>query len=230
MGWQIIISGITEAVRLILTLDKQVIEITLRSLYTASLATIIASLIGLPLAVIIAMYEFTGKRTIRFTFNTLVGVPTVTLGLLLWLMLSRTGPLGDLSLLYTVNGMAIGQALLILPIMVTFITSAIESKDRQLRDLVKTLGASEIETSIAILREAYNGVYLALISSFNRAFAELGIATMIGANIKGVTRVLTTTIALETNRGEIGLSLALSVILLLVVFSLNYIINRLRGS
>jgi tungstate transport system permease protein len=230
MGWQVIINGITEAVRLIVTLDKQVIEITLRSLHTASLATFTASLIGLPLAVIIAMYEFPGKRTLRFTFNTLVGVPTVTLGLLLWLMFSRTGPLGDLSLLYTVNGMAVGQALLILPILVTFITSAIESKDRQLRDLAKTLGASDIETSIAILREAYNGVYLALISSFNRAFAELGIATMIGANIKGITRVLTTTIALETNRGEIGLSLALSFILLIVVFSLNYIIDHLRGA
>jgi tungstate transport system permease protein len=230
MGWQVIINGITQAIRLILTLDKQVVEITLRSLHTASLATLIATMIGLPIAVVIAMYEFTGKKTLRFTFNTLVGIPTVTLGLLLWTLFSRSGPLGNLSLLYTVNGMAIGQAFLILPMVITFIVSAIESKEMQIRDLARTLGASEVDTSIVILREAHNGVYLALISSFNRAFAELGIATMIGANIKNLTRVLTTTIALETAKGDIGLSFALSFILLFVVFTLNYIINRLRGS
>jgi tungstate transport system permease protein len=106
--------------------------------------------------------------------------------------------------------------------------SAIESKDEELRDLVRTLGASETDTSIAIVREAFSGVSLALVSSFNRAFAELGIATMLGANISGVTRVLTTTIALETSKGELGLSFALSFILLIVVLGLNYVISRFR--
>ena len=229
MGWQTIITGLAEAFRLIISLDKTVLEITLRSLHTAFLATLLASIIGLPLSVFITMKEFPGKNGLKFFFNSMVGIPTVTLGLFLYSLFSKSGPLGNLSLLYTLNGVAIGQAILILPIMVTFIVSAIESKDNELRDLVRTLGASEYETSIAVVREAYSGVSLAIVSSFNRAFAELGIATMLGANIKGLTRVLTTAIALETAKGELGLSFALSFILLLVVLTLNYIISRFKG-
>ena len=229
MGWQTIIAGLAEAFRLIISLDKTVLEITLRSLYTAILATFLASIIGLPLSIIITMKEFPGKKGLKFFFNSMVGIPTVTLGLFLYTLLSRSGPLGTLSLLYTVRGVAVGQAILILPIMVTFIVSAIESKDQELRDLVRTLGASEYETSIAVVREAYSGVSLAIISSFNRAFAELGIATMLGANISGITRVLTTAIALETSKGELGLSFALSFILLFVVLVLNFLINWFQG-
>jgi tungstate transport system permease protein len=229
MSWQAISEGISEALRLILTMDRTVIEITLRSLTTAGLATLLSTIIGLPLSVVIAMRRFPGRDTLKFVFNSLVGIPTVTLGLFLYTLLSRSGPLGSLELLYTINGIAIGQAILILPITVSFIISAIESKDEELRDLTRTLGASELETSIAILREAYSGVSLALISSFNRAFAELGIATMLGANISGLTRVLTTAIALETSKGELGLSFALSFILLIVVLILNYFIRVLQG-
>ena len=229
MGWNIILEGIREAFVLILRLDKTVLEITFRSLTTASLATLLATIMGVPLGISIAMRDFPGRKSIKILFNALVGVPTVTLGLVIYTVLSRSGPLGSLALLYTVRGMALGQAFLILPIMVTFIVSAIESKDRELRDLVRTLGASEFETSMAIVREASSGVYLAIVSSFNRAFAELGIATMLGANISGLTRVLTTAIALETAKGELGLSFALSFILLLVVISLNFIVGNIRG-
>ena len=229
MGWQTIVAGLAEAFRLIISLDKTVLEITVRSLYTAILATLLASIVGLPISIFITMKEFPGKRGLKFFFNSMVGIPTVTLGLFLYSLFSRSGPLGTLSLLYTVRGVSVGQAILILPIMVTFIVSAIESKDQELRDLVRTLGASEYETSIAVVREAYSGVSLALVSSFNRAFAELGIATMLGANISGITRVLTTAIALETSKGELGLSFALSFILLFVVLALNYFINWLQG-
>ena len=229
MSWQAISEGISEALRLILSMDRTVMEITFRSLYTAGFATLLSTLIGLPLSVVIAMKEFPGRNTLKFIFNSLVGIPTVTLGLFLYTLLSRSGPLGSMELLYTVRGMSIGQAILILPITVSFIISAIESKDEELRDLTRTLGASEFETSIAVLREAYSGVSLALVSSFNRAFAELGIATMLGANISGMTRVLTTAIALETSKGELGLSFALSFILLLVVLLLNYVIRKLQG-
>jgi len=133
-----------------------------------------------------------------------------------------------MELLYTVQGMAVGQAALILPILVSFTVSAIESKGHEVKDLARTLGASELDTSLAVVREAYSGVSLALVSSFNRAFAELGIATMLGANIRGVTRVLTTAIALETAKGELGFSFALSFILLAVVLVLNYLIDLLR--
>lgn len=229
MGWETIIAGLSEAFRLIISLDKTVIEITIRSLYTSILATILSGFIGLPLSVFITMKEFPGKNHLKFFFKSMVGIPTVTLGLFLYSLFSRSGPLGSLSLLYTITGVAVGQAILILPVMVTFIISAIESKDQEIRDLVRTLGATEYETSIAVVREAYSGVSLAIVSGFNRAFAELGIATMLGANIKGVTRVLTTAIALETAKGELGLSFALSFILLFVVLTLNYLISRAQG-
>jgi tungstate transport system permease protein len=228
MGWQTIVAGLVEAFRLIVNLDKSVIEITLRSLYTAIFATLLASIVGLPISVVITMKEFPGKKGLQFFFNSMVGIPTVTLGLFLYSLFSKSGPLGSMSLLYTVRGIAVGQAILILPILITFVVSAIESKDREIRDLVRTLGASEYETSIAVVREAYSGVSLAIVSSFNRAFAELGIATILGANIKGITRVLTTAIALETAKGELGLSFALSFILLLVVLILNYLIRSFQ--
>jgi tungstate transport system permease protein len=228
LSWQILWEGVSEAVRLLITLDREVIEITFRSIRTASLATLIAAMLGLPIAILISMKEFKGKNLLKFLFNTMIGVPTVTLGLFLFTIFSRSGPLGDLHLLYTVKGMAFGQAVLILPILVSFIISAIESKGKELRDLVRTLGASELQSSLAIVREAYSGVSLALVSSFNRAFAELGIATMLGANIRGLTRVLTTSIALETSKGELGFSFALSFILLIVVLTLNYAISLLR--
>jgi len=228
VSWRPILEGMAEAVRLIVTGDRVVFEITLRSLRTASYATLLASVVGLPLSVLIAMREFPGRRALRFFFNAMVGVPTVTLGLFLFTLFSRSGPLGGLQLLYTVPGMAVGQAALILPVTVSFVVSAIESKDEELQDLVRTLGASETDTSLAIVREAFSGVSLALVSSFNRAFAELGIATMLGANISGVTRVLTTAIALETAKGDLGLSFALSFILLAVVLGLNYAIDLVR--
>jgi tungstate transport system permease protein len=229
MGWQIIIGGLSQAFKLIFSLDKTVIEITLRSLHIATLATILAAIVCIPISVLITMKEFRGKNGLKFFFNAMVGIPTVTLGLFLYSLFSKSGPLATLSLLYTVKGIAVGQALLISPIMITFIVSAIESKDEELRDLVRTLGASEYQTSLAVVREAYSGVSLAIVSSFNRAFAELGIAIMLGANIKGVTRVLTTAIALETSKGDLGLSFALSFILLFVVLALNYIIARFQG-
>lgn len=228
MSWQPLLDGLREAARLIVTGDREVIEITIRSLQTASLATLMAAIVGLPLGVLIGMRSFRGKRMVKIVFNSLVGVPTVSLGLLLYILLSHSGPLGFLDILYTIPGIAVGEAILVIPIIVSFVASAIESKDVQLRDLVRTLGASELETSIAILREAYSGVSLAVVSSFNRAFAELGIAMMIGANIRGVTRVLTTAIALQSGMGEIPFSLALSFILFAVVLTLNFLIGFLQ--
>ena len=229
MSWGTITEGLAEAVRLILSLDPTVISITLRSIETAGFATFLASFFGIPLSLILVMKKFPGKNALKFLFNSLVGIPTVTLGLFLYMLLSRTGPLGHLKLLYSVQGMAIGQALLILPISVTFIVSALESKMGEVKDLTRTLGASEYQVALAVLRESFNGVSLAIISSFNRAFAELGIATMLGANITGLTRVLTTAIALETNKGQFGLSFALSLILISVVLLMNYLIRTLQG-
>ena len=230
MSWQPILDGMAQAAHLIVTGDPEVLEVTMRSLQTSSMATVMAALLGLPLGILIGMGSFRGKTFVKTLFNAFVGIPTVSLGLFLWAMFSRDGPLGVLDLLYTVPGIAVGEAILVIPIIVSFTASAIEAKDEKLRDLVRTLGAADFETAMAILREAWGGVSLALVSSFNRAFAELGIAMMLGANIRGITRVLTTTISLETAKGDLGLSFALSFILLAVVLSLNFVVGYVGRS
>ena len=163
-------------------------------------------------------------------FNAFIGVPTVALGLYLYLLLSRAGPLGYFHLLYTPYAIIIGQCILVTPIIVSFTTSALESVDPDVRTLAKTLGASRLQSEAAVLREGLWGVVLAILSAFNRAFAELGIAMMLGGNIRYFTRVLTTAIALQTAMGDIALSIALSIILLGIVISLSIIVNLARRS
>ena len=223
-----IIDGIIQAFQLLFSLDPAIYSIVFRSLYVSGLAVAIATLWSLPIATILGLKNFRGKRFIRGSFNAFIGFPTVVLGLILFLMFSRSGPLGTFQLLYTPLIISIGQAILITPILVSFITSAVESIDMDIRELARTLGSTEIQASVAILREASGGVILAVLAAFNRAFAELGVAMMVGGNIYGKTRVLTTAIALETNRGEIAFSIALGVILLAIVYTLNIGINYLR--
>ena len=220
-------NGLNEAVRLIVTGDPELVEITLRTLQISFFAIVLASLIGIPIGVVIGMKEFRGKKLVKMIFNTLIGIPTVSLGLLLFLLWVKNGPFGYLGLLYTVQGISLGEALLVIPIIVSFTTSAVESTDVRLRDLAHTLGASEVDTSITIVREALEPIVLALVAAFNRAFAELGIAMMIGGNIEGFTRVLTTAISLQTNLGDIPLCIALSIILMLVVFALTVITRNI---
>jgi tungstate transport system permease protein len=224
LSWQPIIDGLSQGVHLILSGDREVIQITLRSLETAAAATGMAALVGMPVGVAIGLGSFKGRGFLRTLFSALVGIPTVTLGLFLYILFSRSGPLGYLQLLYTIPCIAVGEAILVIPLVISFVASAVEARDVGVRDLTRTLGASEYESSLAILREAWSGISLALVSSFNRAFAELGIAMMIGGNIEGLTRVLTTSIALQNTMGEFGLAFALSFILLIVVLLLNFLI------
>jgi tungstate transport system permease protein len=219
-----------QALEMILSGDPEVVSITYLSLYVSGVATLLACAWGLPVAIAFGLSSFPGKRLVRGIFNALLGVPTVALGLVLYLLLSKSGPLGILRLLYTPLGIAIGESVLIAPIVISFASGALESTDVQLRDLARTLGASNLQTSIAVAREAITGIFLAVVASFNRAIAELGIAMMVGGNIRYVTRVLTTSIALETARGEIPLSISLAIILMIIVFSISIVLNLLRRS
>ena len=225
-----IIDGIIKAFQLLFSFDPTLYSIVFRSLYVSGLATAMATLWSLPIAVVLGLKNIPGKRFIRASFNAFLGIPTVVLGLILFLLLSRSGPLGMFGLLFTPLAISIGQAILITPIIVSFITSAIESIDLELRELARTLGSTEIQASTAILQEAAGGVTLAIIAAFNRAFSELGVAMMLGGNIYGLTRLLTTAIALETARGEIAFSIALGVILVSIVYTLSIILNYLRRS
>jgi tungstate transport system permease protein len=223
-----IIEGIIQAINLILTGDPEVLRITALSLFVSAFGTLIACVWSIPVAAALALRAFHGKRIVKGVFNALIGVPTVALGLYLYLLLSRAGPLGYFQLLYTPYAIIIGQSILVTPIVVSFAAGALESVDPDLRTLARTLGASDLETYSVVIKEAFWGVVLAVIAAFNRAFAELGIAMMLGGNILNVTRLLTTAIALETAKGEIALSIALSFILLSIVMSLSIAINLAR--
>jgi tungstate transport system permease protein len=225
-----IIEGIIQAINLILTGDREVLSIAALSLFVSILGTLIACVWSIPIAVALALRSFHGKRIVKGLFNAFIGIPTVALGLYLYLLLSRAGPLGYFQLLYTPYAIIIGQSVLVTPIVVSFTTSALESVDADLRTLARTLGASDLQTYNVVVKEAFWGVVLAIIAAFNRAFAELGIAMMLGGNIRNLTRVLTTAIALETSKGEIALSIALSFILLGIVMSLSIAINLARKS
>ncbi len=229
-----IISGVQQAVHLILTANPDVIDIALRSIRVSGIATLLASMWGLPIGVALGIFNFFGKNVIKGFFNAMLGIPTVVLGLILYLMLAPTGPLGFLGLMYTEMGISIGQSVLITPIIVSFVASSVELVEKEIRELALTLGASKFEASLAVIKEASGGVLLALIAAFNRAIAELGIAIMIGGNIfvrdsALNTRVLTTAIQMYTTRGEIDLAIALGIILLSIVFIVNILSNVIQS-
>lgn len=197
------------------------IEITLRSLFISGTAAALATLIGLPIGVIIGLKKFRAQHVLKGVFNGLMAMPTVALGLILYLVFSRSGPLGIFQLLYTPWAIIIGQAILILPIIISLTTETIEHVDPKIRELALTLGADEKAAGAAVLRESFGGVLLAVSAGFSRAISELGVALMLGGNIIGITRILTTAIALETTRGEIALGLGLASVLLALMLVIN---------
>jgi tungstate transport system permease protein len=223
------LDGLVKAFQLIFSGDPRLIEITLRSLFVSGSAALIAALWGIPIATLIAMSSFRGKFLVKTIFNSLIGIPTVALGFLLFLTFSREkGPLGFLGLLYTPTAIIIGEALLITPIIVSLAITAIEAVDPEIVNLAKTLGASESQASFAVLKEALSGILLAGVASFNRAIGELGIAQFVGGFIAGYTELLTTGIWVELQIGNIETSIALMIILLTLVFAINLALNIIQ--
>jgi len=216
-----IIDGMQQAFQLIFSGDPTFYGVVYRSLFFSGVATILAALWGTPIAMLLGLREFRGKSIIKSVFNTLIGMPTVALGLILYLVFSKAGPMGFLGLLYTPGAIMLGEAVLVTPLIISIMTTAIEAVDPEMMNLARTLGASESQTSIAILKEAMNGVILGNIAGFNRAIAELGVALLVGGGILGTTDILTTDISLYTQRGDLGLAIAFAVVLLLIVFGIN---------
>jgi len=219
-----ILEGIIKAFQLIFSGDLKIFEITLRSLFVSGAATLIAILWGIPIAMLLGLKNFRGKLLVKGIFNTLIGIPTVALGLILYLIFTKAGPLGFLSLLYTPTAIIIGEAILVTPIIVSLATTALEAVDPEIMNLAKTLGASESQASMAVLKEALNGIILAGIASFNRAIGEFGVAAMVGG-ITSSTALLTTGIKLETDWGNIDISIALTIILLTLVLIITLAVN-----
>lgn len=224
-----IIQGVTQAVSLIVTLNPELVEITIRSLYISLGATILAALITIPAGGLIHFRTFPGKRILITIIQTLYSVPTVVVGLVIYLMISRSGPFGMLGLLFTPEGMILGQTVLILPIMMGFVITALSGVDTTIRDTLVSLGATEFQSIFEIVREARYAILGAVILGFGRAISEVGVAMMIGGNIRGHTRVLTTSIALETGMGDFALSIALGIVLLAIALVIVIILNLITS-
>jgi len=222
--WQ----GFLKAIELIVSLDAEVLEITARTLLISISSTIIAGLICLPLGSLIHFNNFRGKRTLINLIQTFYSVPTVAVGLIVFLIFSRSGPLGFMKLLFTPEVMIIGQVILILPIMLGLVIVALKGVDQVAFDTALSLGASQFQATTAVVREARYSIYSAMILGFGRAISEVGLALMVGGNIRGYTRVMTTAISLETSKGDIVLSIALGIILISIALIINFALSRLQ--
>lgn len=220
-----IVEGFAEAFRLIISLDPEVLEITIRSLSISFAATIFASLISIPAGAFLYFREFRGKRIIINMLQTFYALPTVIAGLFLFLLISNVGPFGFLQLLFTPVGMVIAQIILITPIITGLTLSALSGIDEEMRLTILSLGATEGQSILTLVREARFAISTTVILGFGRAISEVGAAMMIGGNIRGATRVLTTAIAMETSMGNFALSIALGIILLLVAVVVNVVLG-----
>lgn len=222
-------SGVLQAAKLIVSLNPEIMEITARSLIISFVAVFLAAIIDIPLGGLIEFRDFFGKKVLVNLIQTLYSLPTVTVGLLVFLLLSRSGPLGWLELLYTPTGMVIGQMILISPIMIGLTISALKGVSPQIRETAVSLGANERQVILTIIREARFAVVAAVLVGFGRALSEVGVAMMIGGNIRGYTRVLTTSIALQTSMGNLEMSIALGMILIGISMILNLMLSRFQG-
>jgi len=224
----IILSGFSQAFALILHRDPALFGIIFLSLKVSGLALVIATVLGLPVGAILGLKRFPGRDLVISTVNTLMGLPPVVVGLFVYLILSRKGALGFLGLLYSPSAMIIAQSILAIPIVTALCHSAIVNVDPLIRQASRTLGATPGQETLAIIHEARYGIISAIVAAFGRVMAEVGAILIVGGNIAGYTRVMTTTIALETDKGNFELALALGIILLLLSFLVNAALHTIQ--
>jgi tungstate transport system permease protein len=221
-------NGLVKAVELIISLDPEVMQIAGRSLLIAISSAVIGSAICVPVACLIHFNQFRGKRFLVSLIQTFYSVPTVAVGLFVFVFISRAGPLGGLGILFTPTAIVVGQVILITPILLGLTISALNSVDKAILDTARSLGASSWQLAFLVIKEARYAVMAAVIMGFGRAISEVGISLMIGGNIRGFTRVITTAISLETSKGDIELSLALGIILIIISLIVNIVMNRIQ--
>ncbi len=223
-----LIQGFLKAIELLMTGDPETFSAVGATL-TVSFYSIAASLVlGLPLGFCLGHFEFAGKKPLRLVVDTGLSLPTVFVGLVVYAFLTRQGPLGGLGLLFTLPGIAIGLTLLALPIVVALSAAAVEGMDRKLRVTLISLGVDRRQLFLSTIWEARHGILAAGLTAFGRVLTEVGIAMMVGGNIKWQTRTITTAIALETNKGEFASGIALGLVLLAIAFSVTLSVSFLR--
>jgi tungstate transport system permease protein len=215
---------------LVVSADPRLMEIVVLSLQVSLSAVLIASVVGLPLGAALAVSRFPGRRTLIVVMNALMGLPPVVVGLLVYLLLSRAGPLGDLGLLFTPQAMVFAQSLLVLPIIVALTRQAAEDAWADYHDLLRSLGAGPARSAATLLWDIRFSLVTTVLAGFGRAAAEVGAVMIVGGNIDGVTRVMTTAIALETSKGDLPLALGLGAILIGIVVAVNAVAFLLKDA
>jgi tungstate transport system permease protein len=215
------VEGIMQAWALLIMLDPETFSAVRATVTSTCYAMTAALCIGLPAGFALGYYAFPGRRLLRLVSDTLLAFPTVLIGLLVYGLICRRGALGDFGLLFTLPGMAIGQTILALPIIISLVAQAVETLDARCRQTLLTLGANSRQVAVATILELRFSVMIVTISAFGRVVTEVGIAMMLGGNIKWETRTITTAIALETNKGEFAQGMALGLVLLAMAFGLN---------
>jgi len=224
------VDSLSAAVELIISFDADIYQIAFTSVLISITAAVIAASVAIPAGVTMALNRFRGKSFIQHILNTLMAMPTVVIGLLLYGLFSRLGPLGHWGLLYTPTAIIIAQAILIFPIMMNLAITAVQSADPRLVPTLISLGAKPLPLIMNVIRTTRLAMLAALVTGFGRAIGEVGAAMMLGGNIEGFTRTMTTAIALETSKGEFELGLALGLLLLIIAFALNFILSWLNSS
>lgn len=219
--------AILSALQLIIQFDPEIYQIVWTSVKISLCATLFAAIFGVFLGIVTAITKFPGKQLLQQILNTLMAMPTVMIGLIFYGLLGRRGPLGELALLYTETAVILGEACLILPLIINMTLVAVQSADHRLIKTLRMLGAKTHQQIIPILSELRFVIVAGVIIGFGRAIGEVGAAMMLGGNIQGQTRTMTTAIALETNKGDFELGLALGILLLLIAFSINLILQSL---
>ena len=215
------LDAILSGLRLVATLDLRLWEIVGLSLAVSLSAVVLATLLGLPLGAAIAVGRFPGRQAVIVVLNAVMGLPPVVVGLFVYLLLSRAGPLGELGLLFTPPAMVIAQTILILPIIAALARQAVEDAWREYEEQLRSLGVEGARGAVTVLWDIRFSLLTAVLAGLGRACAEVGAVMIVGGNIDGVTRVMTTTIALETSKGDLPLALGLGIVLIAIVLALN---------
>lgn len=216
-------------VHLLVTLEPELVEIVALSLSVSVSATLLAALIGLPLGAAVAVLRFPGRSALTALLNASMGLPPVVVGLAVYLLLSRAGPLGDLGLLFTPQAMVIAQCLLITPLIAALARQTLADLDEKCREQLQVLDTRPLPMVGALLWDGRFSLVTAVLAGFGRAIAEVGAVIIVGGNISGVTRVMTSTIALETSKGNLALALALGLILVTITLSINLLVTGVQN-
>lgn len=225
----LLVDSLRQAFMLLISGDPELFEIVGVSLTVSTFSTLIAACVGLPCGFVVAFKTFPGKRLVITVLNTLLALPTVVIGLVVYSFISRRGIFGPLELLYTQKAIIIGQVILIIPVITTLTIAAISRIDKRYRKTALTLGAGELQMAAVIFKEARYGIIAAVIAAFGRVIAEVGISMMLGGNARGFTRTMTTAMALEYDKGQFVLAVALGCVLMAFAFFINMLFHFFQG-